>query len=164
HPGMRAVNRALDASGQPTACSDDELRAAATAIARLPLWDVVGTGLLSVAVVVGVELLERIVAGPHSPNFGVIARSGVVACGLYMGAGLMPAELVVRPGCRTLRRQAAHRGIALEEPFFIGRAHRVVAAVVPPVAALVVAVEIGASAHATGTAYALLIGLSVVVT
>jgi PAS domain S-box-containing protein len=163
-PGMRAVNRALDNSGRPTPCTDAELLAAARTIARLPLWDVIATGVLSAAVVVGCELLEWGVAGSGSPNFGIIARSGVVACGIYMSAGLTLAELVVRPGCRALRREALQRGLEVDERWVLGRSSRLVAAIVPPVAALWVAVEIGCSPNATSTAYALLIGLSVAVT
>ncbi len=163
-PGMRAINRALDDAGRPLPCPDGELLAAARAIARLPVWDVIATGVLSAAVVVGCELLELAVAGARSPNFGIIARSGVVACGIYTSAGLTLAELVVRPGCRALRREALQRGLALDDQWTLGRRTRLVAAIVPPVAALVVAVEIGRSPHATSTAYALLIGLSIAVT
>jgi PAS domain S-box-containing protein len=163
-PGMRVVNRALDPRGRPVPCSAAELTAAVDAIARLPLWDVVGTGLLSLAVVVGCEILELRVAGPHSPNFGVIARSGIIACALYVSAGLTLAELVVRPGCRALRREAFQRGVHPGTSFTIGRRYRVIAAIVPPVAALAVAVEIATSPHATTNAYAVLMTLSVVVT
>jgi len=56
------------------------------------------------------------------------------------------------------------RGLRLDRPFVIARGYRLVAAIVPPVAALAVAVEIAASSHATPHAYAMLMVLSVVVT
>jgi PAS domain S-box-containing protein len=124
----------------------------------------IGTGLLSMAVVVGCEILELAVGGSGSPNFGVIARSGLVACGLYVSAGMTLAELVVRPGCRALRREAMQRGINGGRPFVIARRWRVLWAIVPPIAALGVAVEIASSSHATPIAYAILIALSVLVT
>jgi PAS domain S-box-containing protein len=164
HAGMRAVNRALDGPGRPQACSDADLFAATTAIARLPLWDVAQTGCLSLAVVLGCEALERMVAGPGSPHFGLIARSGLIACAIYVSAGLVLAELVVRPGCRALRREALQRRVRLPEPFTLARPYRLLATIVPPVAALAVAVEIGCAANATAAAYGLLVGLSVVVT
>jgi len=163
HPGMRALGRALDPHGRPIPCSTPDLVAAVDAIARLPLWDLVGTGLLSLAVVVGCELLELAVGGSGSPNFGVIARSGLIACAIYLSAGLTLAELVVRPGCRALRREALQRGVQLGPTFVIARRYRVLAAIVPPVAALAVAVEIACSAHATTNAYAVLMTLSVAV-
>ena len=162
--GMRALDRALDPRGRPRSCSQEDLAVAVDAIARLPLWDLVGTGCLSLAVVAGCEVLELAVAGPASPNFGVIARSGLIAVAIYLSAGLTLAELVVRPGCRALRREATQRGLRFEQPFVIARGYRLVATIVPPVAALAVAVEIAASSHATPHAYAVLMLLSVAVT
>jgi hypothetical protein len=155
-PGIRAVNRALDNSGRPIPCSDAEMLAAARAIARLPLWDGIATGVLSAAVVVGCELLEWAVAGSRSPNFGIIARSGVVACGIYMSAGLTLAEVVVRP--RRARREALQEVSSLDDRLVLSAA-RLIARGCAAGAALWVAVEIGCSPKATPTAYGLLIGL-----
>jgi PAS domain S-box-containing protein len=163
HPGMRALDRALDPRGRPQPCSTEDLIRAADAIARLPVWDLVGTSVLSLAVVVGCELLELAVAGPGSPNFGVIARGGLIACAIYQSAGLILAELVVRPGCRALRREALQRGITLGPTFVIARRYRVLAAIVPPVASLALAVEIASSPHATPNAYVALMLLSLAV-
>ncbi|MGH7895169.1 MAG: ATP-binding protein [Candidatus Binatia bacterium] len=163
YPGVRAVNRVLDPHGRLLPCTPEDLAPAVRGIVRLPLRNVVHAGVLSLGVVLGTELLEWWAAGTTSPNFGVIARSGLVASGLYMSVSLTLGELLVRPACRALRRAALQRAVGAADPFVLAREWRVLAAVVPPVAALAVAVEIGRSQHATALAYALLIGLSAVV-
>ena len=161
--GVRAVNRAVDPAGRARPCSDDDLRAAVGAVAWLPVCDVLFTAMMSLAVVVGCESLEWWAAGPGSPNLWLIARSGFVACAIYLSAGLTLAELLVRPACRALRREAMRRRVPIENGFVLPRAWRVAAGVVPPIATLAVAVEIGRSAHATTTAYGVLLALSVLV-
>ena len=162
-PGVRAVNRVLDGSGHPRPCAPADLAEAARGIARLPMYNVLHAGVLSLAVVLGTELLEWWGAGPSSPNFGVIARSGLIATGLYMSVSLTLGELLVRPACRAVRRATLQHGVVVDDTYVLARGWRVLAAVVPPVAALAVAVEFGRSQHATAVPYALLLALSAVV-
>jgi PAS domain S-box-containing protein len=164
HAGVGAVNRALDTSGQPMPCNDADLRTAVDVVARLPMWNAVAAGVLGLAVVAGCEVLEWIVAGPSSPNFGIILRSGLIACALYVSTGVLLSELAIRPGHRALRREALQRGVQTSSPWVLKRSYRTLAAIVPQVAAFAVAVELATSAHATSIAYGLLVGLSVVVT
>jgi PAS domain S-box-containing protein len=163
-PAVGAVNRALDAAGGRTACDDADLRTAVDTIARLPMWNAMTAAGLGLAVVAACELLEWRVGGPDSPNFGLILRSGLIAVALNVSAGFVLAELSVRSGCRTLRREALQRGVGIGRPWVLARPYRVLAAVVPQVAALAVAIELANSLHATSTAYGMLVALSVLVT
>jgi PAS domain S-box-containing protein len=81
-----------------------------------------------------------------------------------VSTGVLLAELAIRPGHRALRREALRRGVQTGRPWVMARSYRTLAAIVPQVAAFAVAVELATSAHATSTAYGLLVGLSVVVT
>lgn len=159
-----AVNRALDANGCPTPCDDANLRTAVDTIARLPIWSAIIAGVLGLSVIVACILLERMVAGPASPNFGLILRSGLVAVALNVSTSVVLAELVLRSGCRTLRREALQRGIHTGRPWVLARPYRILAAVVPQVAALAVAIELANSFNATSTAYGVLVALSVLIT
>jgi PAS domain S-box-containing protein len=161
--GLRTLNRLIADRAIRSQASAADVRRALHAAVRLPLWNAVTAGVLSMVVIVGVELLELYAAGPGSPNLWLIARSGLVAAALYMSASLTMGELLTRPVCRALRRVAIVRGVPPYDGFVLARWWRIAAAVVPLMAALAVSVEIGHSPHTGTQPYAVLIGLSVAV-
>jgi PAS domain S-box-containing protein len=146
-----------------SASDERRLRAALHAAVRFPVWNELVGLVLAALVAASIAAVERLAAGPGSPNVSVILRGGLYATALYGAASLALGELLTRPACRTLRRAAAVAGIDPYGGYVLRRGWRIATMVVPTVVALVVAVEIGLSSHGSPLAYAALIGLSALV-
>jgi PAS domain S-box-containing protein len=149
--GIAPLNRAvaLRAAGRPV--SADTLVAALSGASRFPLWNAafaIGNSLL---VVVACVVVERLASSGH-PNSDVIARAGLYAIALYATSSLLVAEGVMRTTCRDLRRQAAALGLDPYGDFEMGAGFRIASSVIPVVVALLVALEIGASASGPSVA------------
>lgn len=159
--GITPLNRAVAAlrRGEPSTIA--ELGAALAAASRFPLWNAALAIALSTSVLAASILIERSVARFPSPNSGVIARGGLYAIALYATSSLVVAEMMMRPVCRDLRRQAAALGLDPYGDFALGGGFRMATAVLPLVVALLVALEIAASPRGPSfVAYATLIVLS----
>ena len=162
-PGVNAFEHVLQTGADGEPVDEAALRAAMHAIERFPVVNEILGLALAGLVVATVATLERVVAGPGSPNVWVIVRGGVYALALYGAASLALGELLARPVCRTLRRMAAGSGLEPYGGFMLARGWRIAAMVAPMLVALVVAVEIGHSARGGPLAYAALIALSALV-
>jgi PAS domain S-box-containing protein len=159
-PGATELNHALDPAGNVRTTDPAALRAALRAIGRFPVRNATSVAVFSLAVVVGCELLEWWAVGPSSPNFGVIARGGILATLLFVATSVTVNERLVRAACRALRRAALQAGLPIDHTDTVPASWRIFAAIVPPLAALWAAVEMGQAAHPSAVAYCALLALS----
>jgi signal transduction histidine kinase len=163
-PGVAELNRAVQRSERSEPIDRHTLAAALHAIVRMPVLNAALGGALSIVVTISCTLLEATVAGISSPNLWVIAHGGMLATALYVTASFWLGELLVRPCCRQLRRLAAAADIEPHDGFAFSRGWRIFLANTPVVVALLVAAEIGTSAHSNAAGYVVLILLTTLVT